>query len=513
MTAVPAEGSGVFETCYLHIGTEKTGSTTLQRFLAENRARLAEAGYFYPAAFGLPNQIGLAVYAGAPDRLGPLMFSAGVRRAEDLPEFRKSVERKFREEVAGAGDCRFLVLSNEHLHSRLRTEREIGALRDMLAQFCRRIEVVVYLRRQDLVAASLASTLYKAGRTAEWKLPPTRGRPPYYYDYAAVIRNYAGVFGAENCRPRLFERQRLVNGDVVEDFASVIGLDLSPALVRPRDENKSVTLLGQALLAELNKHAPPYVEGRRNPLRGNLDAVISDHHAGRAALMTRSQAEEFYRAFRDGNAEVKRLYFPELGRETLFDEDFSNYPERLEEESYSFAQGCEAAGLLWRDRMQVIQTQSRRLGQLTGTLEALRADIRALVATGGTDARDAGASALAAALFHAGDVTAATEFAERIAAARPGDPAPRLLLGRILLGQGKTGRALDRLREAAALEAEPGEAATALVETLARAERAGAALDFLRPALERHPGSQVLLRLKAQLEASNEAAPSESVGG
>ena len=435
------------------------------------------------------------------------MFTAGVRRAEDLPAFRQAVGRRFGDEVAAAGNCRTLVLSNEHLHSRLRTQDEIAALRNLLAPFCRRIEIVVYLRRQDLVAASLASTLYKAGRTAEWELPPTSGRTPYYYDYAAVIRNYAGVFGAENCRPRLFERQHLVNGDVVEDFAAIIGLELSPAMVRPRDENKSVTLLGQALLAELNKHAPPFVEGSRNPLRGNLETVISDHHAGRPALMTRRQAEDFYRAFRDGNMEVRRRYFPELGRETLFDEDFTGYPEALEEERYSFAQGCEAAGLLWCDRMQVIQTQSRRLGQLTATLEALRADVRALVAAGGAEARDAGASALAAALFHIGDVTAAMDLAERIAAARPGDAAPRLLLARILLGHGKTGRALERLREAAALEAEPGEAAVALVENLVRVDRARAALEFLRPALERHPRNPVLLRLRAQLEAPKEIAP------
>ena len=36
------------KTLYLHIGTPKTGTTSLQHFCHDNQQKLAEKGYFYP---------------------------------------------------------------------------------------------------------------------------------------------------------------------------------------------------------------------------------------------------------------------------------------------------------------------------------------------------------------------------------------------------------------------------------------------------------------------------------
>jgi len=36
------------KTVYLHIGLHKTGTSTIQFFLANNREKLAELGYLYP---------------------------------------------------------------------------------------------------------------------------------------------------------------------------------------------------------------------------------------------------------------------------------------------------------------------------------------------------------------------------------------------------------------------------------------------------------------------------------
>ncbi len=39
----------MFSHCILHIGTDKTGTTTLQNFLAANRSALRQMGYVFPS--------------------------------------------------------------------------------------------------------------------------------------------------------------------------------------------------------------------------------------------------------------------------------------------------------------------------------------------------------------------------------------------------------------------------------------------------------------------------------
>ena len=46
----------------LHIGSGKTGTTSIQRFLAQNRARLAELGLLYPQTPGRSRHYRLSLF-------------------------------------------------------------------------------------------------------------------------------------------------------------------------------------------------------------------------------------------------------------------------------------------------------------------------------------------------------------------------------------------------------------------------------------------------------------------
>ena len=71
----------------LQIGTEKTGSTTLQHFLAANRASLQANGFVYPEFCGAINHTGLAAYALAPAKRDAIREPFGgehrIRRRSD----------------------------------------------------------------------------------------------------------------------------------------------------------------------------------------------------------------------------------------------------------------------------------------------------------------------------------------------------------------------------------------------------------------------------------------------
>src|SRR5438045_23824 len=110
--------------CFLHIGTEKTGTTSIQNFLSKNRSRLEQQGILYPRSPGNQNHTALAVYALRPGKQGGIRRSSGVSSPKQVPRFRERLSTELDEEVATSGSS-IMIFSNEHLSSRLLTETEI----------------------------------------------------------------------------------------------------------------------------------------------------------------------------------------------------------------------------------------------------------------------------------------------------------------------------------------------------------------------------------------------------
>ena len=52
----------------LHIGTAKTGTTTLQHWFASNRESLQAQGIYYPKSLGKVNHRALSIFAMNPER-------------------------------------------------------------------------------------------------------------------------------------------------------------------------------------------------------------------------------------------------------------------------------------------------------------------------------------------------------------------------------------------------------------------------------------------------------------
>src|SRR5437016_5255870 len=120
--------------CFLHIGTEKTGTTTIQSFLAQNRDRLREQGVMYPSAPGNHNHIALAAYA---------LRRTGITARHRLrqPETFREV-RQFRDELIDNLDAELrnanasnLIFSNEHLSSRVLDDKNIRPVKELCDRY------------------------------------------------------------------------------------------------------------------------------------------------------------------------------------------------------------------------------------------------------------------------------------------------------------------------------------------------------------------------------------------
>jgi hypothetical protein len=305
----------------LQIGTEKTGSTTLQSFLAANRERLAERGWRYPRFCGEANHTGLAAYALEAGRRDPIRAAFGGDDPADVPAMRARLERAARVELADGSNA---IFCNEHCHSRLQSRDEIRRLRGFLAEFFDDIRVCIYLRRQDRVALSLYTTKLKSGNVPQRILPATRPTDPYF-NYDLSLAAWEAEFGRERIEVRLFDRAELADGSVVTDFLATWGLGDVSDFVPVSDGNPSLRPEAQAFLRLLNPHLVPPEGVRADVLRGTVASLLERAFPGSGVRPARAEAEAFYEMFRDGNEAVRHRYFPD--RASLFDESFDAYPE------------------------------------------------------------------------------------------------------------------------------------------------------------------------------------------
>jgi tetratricopeptide (TPR) repeat protein len=305
----------------LLIGTEKTGTTTLQHFLAANRERLAERGFRYPGFCGSPNHTGLAAYALDPGKSDPLRAPFSADAPADVPSMRARLHAAAAAELTGEATT---IFCSEHCHSRLTTAEEVATLRSFLGGFFDEIRIGVYLRRQDQVALSLYSTRLKSGEVAGPILPRANDEDPFF-NYDRSLALWEAAFGREVMTVRLFDRKALVGGSVVDDFVATWGLEPIGAFVPVADQNESITPPAQDFLRRMNARLEPVAGLPIDEVRGPLAARLAVLCPGRGARPARVEAEAFYAKYQPSNERLRARFFPE--RAQLFDEDFSGYPE------------------------------------------------------------------------------------------------------------------------------------------------------------------------------------------
>lgn len=207
-------------TVVLHIGCHKTGTSSIQATLAAHRDLLRSRGVLYPSA--LPaNHSSFFKNAFHPSPESLSGNTQGMTRAA----LRKRAEQKMSavmEEVAASG-LETIVLSGED--ACFLPPRGIRNLKnfaeDMMAQG--RCNVVVYVRHPIARALSgIQQNVKGNGLTLEdskaFHLQGGGRRS------AAVIEDYAAMFGADALTVRSFEAALAESGDIVTDFCATSGI-------------------------------------------------------------------------------------------------------------------------------------------------------------------------------------------------------------------------------------------------------------------------------------------------
>jgi hypothetical protein len=294
---------------FLHFGMHKTGSTSIQHYLFDNRAALLKHGWYYPCEgsyyfHGERSQSYLA-HAVLDRRPDYLRHELVLNRDKCIAELQRDVS---------ASNCENILISSEHF-SYATTEDEWRKIHDAFSPLADTLKIVIYLRRQDTMAEAYWGQYVMLGRETrrfEDFRSRTGGR-----DYLSLLRSMANVFGQPNIIVRPFERQQLHQGDVVADFLEQIGLGRFPLAVQSAVLNQSLSLP--------QLEAMRLILGRIEPLRLRMAMAeflrslkLSEDRTS-YSYFAPGDRSRFLEPFRESNAQVARVF---LGRADgrLFDE-------------------------------------------------------------------------------------------------------------------------------------------------------------------------------------------------
>jgi hypothetical protein len=293
---------------FLHIGTEKTGSTSIQAAFSTNRERLAQVGMFYPRSPGKQNHVGLALYASSDPRSLNLRRSVGLADETEYQAYKASFRENFLQEIE-ANPCPTVCLSNEHVSSRVLALKDIERLAELLGAAADSVKVIVYLRPQHELVASAYSTSITAGSTEALLLPEGDRNP--YYNYERLLSPWAEVFGQQNVMVRIYDREDFPEGDVVRDFLAALDVRIPPGFEFPTDRNPALDQKALQFLRLFNAHVPRFVDDKDNPDRGDIMGALQSLSRGPAVVLRESDALQVLALFETSNASVARRF---LGR-------------------------------------------------------------------------------------------------------------------------------------------------------------------------------------------------------
>ncbi len=234
----------------IHIGTHKTGSTTIQNGCCDNRERLRANGWLFPVT---------GMYLFGQHNIAWEMASGHVQPWNWIGEWVRyrpewgGMDRLLAEiETAGVET---VILSSEDFDG-LQTER-IQRLHERLAEF--EIDIVVYLREQASLLQSAWTQFVRSGFVTmpfpafvDDMLAAPAEQQRYFGAYDRFLQPWRAVFGAEHVQVHFLSRD-LFNDNIFYDFLRTCRVENVEGYQVPDDQNVSPGLKSLTLICLLNK--------------------------------------------------------------------------------------------------------------------------------------------------------------------------------------------------------------------------------------------------------------------
>lgn len=323
------------KTLYLHIGTPKTATSSIQEFLHTNRKTLEKHGYCFPK---LPHKYPyVCSNRNAHFMVENLYYEDGTR---DFP-----LEMEFlREGLDHMAECMKefdnVILSEENLWrvSGYSHKDLFPYLEQESRQQGYQIKIIVYLRRQDQFLVSNWNQCVKQGKTSctqplESYIKTIQKNYKLVLDYASKLDRMAELFGKENLIVRRFEPGSWVHHSIIHDFMDCIGLELTEEFTLPsRMVNPGLSGNNAEIKRIINRESS-FSKEENTFLTGFLKE-LSPESGERypCSMLSGEETRTLLNKYAAGNARVASEYIKD--RRPLFSEDISDLPRWEKDNPY-----------------------------------------------------------------------------------------------------------------------------------------------------------------------------------
>jgi hypothetical protein len=286
---------------FIHIGSDKCGSTSIQVDLFHHQKLLEKQGIFIPKS-GLSNDTGHeACFLNGP--------------TDDYFELIKELQKAenyFEKAIISWEGIHFM--QREILYKHFSELRNFDAV------------AIYYIREQSELIQSGILQNWKAG---DQKNPFNMMTPPQrkYYEIATLWTDFLN----NKCIVRLFDRESLKEGDVIEDFYHIVGANRTESNgVKRQERNDSISYESAFLLSKIDQYLNPGNFERRQWVR--VISEIQKNFPFHKYFLSKAEVEKIRGHYQGNNQRLTREYeLPEINLDKITWMEPKKEPECTEE--------------------------------------------------------------------------------------------------------------------------------------------------------------------------------------
>ncbi|KGR90093.1 hypothetical protein CD30_13600 [Ureibacillus massiliensis 4400831 = CIP 108448 = CCUG 49529] len=258
----------------IHIGTPKTGTTSIQNTLYASRLSFMDYGLYYPKFLPHDHIYGFtSLFKDDPENL--IFFRQKDLKSDQMNEKQTLYKNNWIKEFETfQGHC--FIISAEKL-SEL-TIDEVRKVKNFVEQYFEEIEIIVYVRPFNALIPSAIQESIKGGFVSssfEDLFRLCMNDKNHWIFYSNSIKSWINIFGRESVTVRPFNKKAFKNNDLIDDFLETIGYgEVDTRKIKKFTGNESIGKYSVTLLSKLNQRFPMLKNGELNKERGLVNSWV-----------------------------------------------------------------------------------------------------------------------------------------------------------------------------------------------------------------------------------------------
>jgi hypothetical protein len=254
----------------LHIGTVKTGTSSIQESLGRSRNALLAHHIHYPTIrpynhiFTLP-----PIFVKDPGRID--WFRRKLQPFEDKEIKVQGFAREWRREFESCRRDDDFIISAEHLSAAFFVEEAVQRLKEFVEPYFEKVTIIAYIRHYDSWIPSEVQQSIKNGFSARndiFAMVQNLQNCPPLMSYQKSLQKWVNVFGREAVVVRPFNPRSFYRNSLLSDFFHACGLPADDISIPEIRTNESLSAHAVAFLHKYNQIYPLFVNGAVNSNRG-----------------------------------------------------------------------------------------------------------------------------------------------------------------------------------------------------------------------------------------------------